>query len=275
MNTEIRFPLFGKEIVIGFDDVDEGRLAQYQEAIVAEALRLQKIFNFYDEESELSRLNRERSIFASPELLEVTRTALTYCELSGGKYDITQGAAFLERKKGVQPRLRRCTYKDVIVFGENITLADEEVMVDLGSIAKGYIADRLKAFLIAKGFDHFFIDARGDLLFYRYHSEIGIQDSRGKGVVHEFSLENGAVATSGDYLQYVDTYEESHLLGGREYSSVTVIHDSLMLADVLATVTSVSGKDVLEQEAFAKEALFILDKHGQVARDTLQLVEVS
>ena len=274
MMTEIRFPLFGDELVIGFEDVDETRLEKNKEAIVKEALRLQRVFNFYDKHSELSKLNRERVHWASPELLFVLKTALTYCELTNGRYDISQGQAFLKRKAGSTVQVKDCSYKDIIINAEHVTLAHDDVLIDLGSIAKGYIADALETFIASRGFDQFFIDARGDVLFHNYRSEIGIQGSRTTAQVHEFTMKNGGVATSGDYLQYLGTYDENHLLGNQDYSSVTVVHDSLMIADVLATVISVTGKSLLAADLLAEEALYILDKEGIVAHNTLQLIEV-
>lgn len=277
MTTEISFPMFGKEIVIGFEDVNDFILETHKEDIVKEALRLQKIFNIYDKESELSKLNTERKIKASEDLLFVLKTAINYCELSEGKYDISKGMLFIAKKQKVPVSNVSCSYKDIEIKDNLITLKNENVLIDLGSIAKGYIVDALKKYISDIGFDNFFIDGRGDMTFTNYYSEIGIQDSRLGGVVHEFVLESGSVATSGDYLQYFDSFENNHLLNNTDYSSVTVVHDSLMIADVLATVISVSGKDFVKNqvEMLKDIPLFILDKYGKIVYDSLKEIEVS
>ncbi|MCF7866517.1 FAD:protein FMN transferase [Candidatus Woesearchaeota archaeon] len=276
MLTEISFPMFGKEIVIGFEDVDDGILEFNKEDIVSEALRLQKVFNFYDGDSELSKLNKNRKIRASDDFLFVLNSALKYCELSDGKYDISKGFLFIARKNKVPISNIGCSYNDIVVKENLVTLVNDDVLVDLGSIAKGFIVDSLNKYISDLGFIDFFIDARGDMVFNNYYSEIGIQDSRSKGVVHEFVLESGSVATSGDYLQYFDSFENNHLLNNSFYSSVTVVHDSLMIADVLATVISVSGKDFINdhKDLFENIPIFVLDKFGKIVYDSLNIVEV-
>jgi len=276
ITTEISFPMFGKEIIIGFEDVEDFALETYKENIVTQALRLQKIFNFYDENSELSRLNDLRKITASKELLYVIKTALKYCKLSEGKYDIAKGVLFIAKKKNMPVSNISCSYKDILIENDYITLLNENILVDLGSIAKGYIVDCLSNYIKSLGFDNFFIDARGDIMFNNYYVQIGIQDSRLNGLVHEFVLESGSVATSGDYLQYFDSFENNHLLNNKEYSSVTVVHKSLMIADVLATVISVSGKEFIlkHKDILEHIPIFILDKYGKIVQDSLNSIKV-
>ena len=40
-------------------------------------------------------------------------------------------------------------YKNVILDKNTVTLADPEAAIDLGGIAKGFIADELKAYLLS------------------------------------------------------------------------------------------------------------------------------
>ena len=43
-----------------------------------------------------------------------------------------------------------CTYRDIEVSGSKVRLNHEDVLIDLGSIAKGYIVDRIVEFLKGK-----------------------------------------------------------------------------------------------------------------------------
>ena len=63
-------------------------------------LRLQKIFNFYDSESELSILNAKRRLEVSDDLLKVIKKAIKFSLLTNGRYDISLGKNMLERKTG-------------------------------------------------------------------------------------------------------------------------------------------------------------------------------
>ena len=56
-----------------------------------ECRRYEKIFSRTDPESELYALNEAGTMEVSKELLSLLKTALYYCELSGGAFDITTG----------------------------------------------------------------------------------------------------------------------------------------------------------------------------------------
>ena len=59
----------------------------------------------------------------------------------------------LERKKGLEISKINCSYKDIKIkktssLNEHeIILENKDVMIDLGSIAKGFIADKIAEFL--------------------------------------------------------------------------------------------------------------------------------
>lgn len=260
IQTTIIFPLFGARIRIILYDIEPVIGAALQEEIEVEALRLQRIFNVYDSESELSRLNKKRKMPCSKEMIEVLNEALFWCEQTQGIYDITKGRAFLERKAGKEITPVHCSYRDVRVSGNTVSLSHPDALIDLGSIAKGYITDKLIEFIHGLGIEGAFIDARGDLRISGPHHEIvDIQHPRTEEAAGTLILENSAVATSGDYRQNTGVYENSHLVGAT-CASVTVIAPTLMLADVVATVLSLTPDSVLPQEISA----FIINKDGSI-----------
>ena len=221
--------------------------------LLAEALRLQRIFNFYDPLGELSQLNLRRRKAVSEELRKVLQTALVYCEKTHGEYDITIGKQILQRKQGKDVTPIGCSYTDVMMDGSTVVLTHPDVLLDLGSIAKGYIADKLAEFLRGQGVTSFFIDARGDMVASGTHTErIEIMHPRdATKTVAPFILENGAVATSGDYRQFYGSFETSHILHQKDLVSVTVVARTLMEADVFASAVYLLPAE--EREAFIKE----------------------
>ena len=227
-------------------DVDEAIAGDLKDAFVAEAVRLQRIFNLYDPASELNLLNTKQTLDVSRELADVLTVALEYCVKTNGAYDITHGKRFLRRKQGNAVGPITCTYRDVHVQRSQsttrVTLTHPDCLIDLGSIAKGYIADALLRYLHTLGVESAFIDARGDMAIAGAHLEvIGVQHPANDITVHPFILENQAVATSGGYRQYSGTPRTSHLLGESDARSVTVIAPTLMEADVVATAIYVVG----------------------------------
>lgn len=243
-------PLFGDKIKVIIYDFDEEKAKNILEEMYTEALRLQKIFNFFDPKSELSKLNRERQIFASEELLGVLKKSIGISEITKGRYDVSLGKKIMQRKKGVKEKdgEQECSYKDIKTQGSKILLENREVMIDLGSIAKGYMTDKLGDFLKKKGVKEFLIDSRGDILFSgSYNHIIGVQHPRKKGeTICYIKISNKGVATSGDYNQYHKSFEKSHIINAGDIISVTVIAKNLEDADLLATAIFVSEKKQIE-----------------------------
>ncbi|RME77939.1 FAD:protein FMN transferase [Candidatus Woesearchaeota archaeon] len=231
---ERSYPLMGDKITFTIYGIEE----VIAELLCADAydyaLKLENIFNLFDMTSEINTLNAKRDIKVSQHLNKVIKKALVYCEKTKGRYDISKGKAFLARKnKQSLPRLS-CTYKDIYVKKDRVALTHPDVVIDLSSIAKGYIVDELTAFFQSHGVEEIFIDARGDMRIAGGEEVVDIQHPRKKGAITTITLRNEAIATSGDYLQYDLDYEHSHVLGN-ELISVSVIADDLCTADVLAT----------------------------------------
>jgi FAD:protein FMN transferase len=255
-----RFPMFGKEVEIILYDIDEIMAEPVLLDINKEGLRLQKIFNFYDSKSELSKLNNERRIKASKELLFVIKEALKYCALTNGKYDISKGLEFWQRKNKKEMIKTNCSYKDIHISGNNVELANEDVFIDLGSIAKGYIVDKMIDYADKAGVENSYINARGDIKVKGNRIEIvAVQHPRDrKKTIHPIRLENAAIATSGDYNQFNGSFDKSHIIGQKEIISATVVSDNLMEADVFATLFCVLGKEESENIIMKNQKIKVL-----------------
>lgn len=231
----MRFGLFGKEIEIILYDVDKSIENNLIFEIEEYALKLQKIFNFYDPNSELSTLNKKREMKVSKELLGLITRAKYYHNLSKD-FDISLGKKIEKQKIGKNIEIN-CSYNDIHISNTKIKLTNPDILIDLGSIAKGYIADKIIEFIQELGIEGAFINARGDLKIFGEHSEIiNIKHPRNKGHLrHEIILKNNAIATSGDYKQYIDSYNNCHIIGKKSFCSVTIVANSLEIADGLAT----------------------------------------
>ncbi|MFA6888049.1 MAG: FAD:protein FMN transferase [Candidatus Woesearchaeota archaeon] len=247
----LTIPLLGKEITLIAYDVDQDLLDLYKEEIVDEAKRLEKIFNLYDPESELSQLNKQRIKEVSQEFLYVLTSAMHFCKETNGEYDISKGKLFVERKSGKSLSSIACMYHNIIIDGKKVSLKHSDVLIDLGSIAKGYIGDKLVRYLFELGIEKCFVDMRGDLRIVQHEEKVGIQHPRENKIMFHIVLNNAAAATSGDYNQYTNCFEENHIVGSKEIISVTVIAETLMEADVVATCLMVLG--IEKAETFLKK----------------------
>ena len=64
----------------------------------------------------------------------------------------------------IQKVLPLCSSDGVTIDGQDITLPFDDIQFDVGAIAKGYIADRLKDFLVKKGVNSAIINLGGNVL---------------------------------------------------------------------------------------------------------------
>ena len=64
----------------------------------------------------------------------------------------------------IQKVLPLCSSDGVTIDGQDITLPSDDIQFDVGAIAKGYIADRLKDFLVKKGVNSAIINLGGNIL---------------------------------------------------------------------------------------------------------------
>lgn len=269
-NFEFKGKLFGANIEIAVFGEDEGFAQDVCHKAYWEGVRLESIFNFFDEKSEISRLNEKRKMEMSPEFIEVLNRALEMCEKTDGKYDISLGADFKLRKEGHVILGVGGSYIDIKVSEEIVELLNESIVIDLGSIAKGYITDKVGEKLKELGVKEFLINSRGDILVHgSMKHEIKIQHPRvSNKTIAAVKVAAGGLATSGDYKQYGKDYGESHILNSRSYASVSVFASNLQEADLYATVFSIISKEEIKEILKDKSDFKILGIEGDLKKDT-------
>lgn len=152
------------------------------------------------------------------------------------------------------------------------------VIVDLSSIAKGYAVDRISSCLKSFDIEHHLVEIGGELYGAGMKPDgqpwwVALETPLMRGnekinAVEEtyIALHDLAIATSGDYRRYFSANENwySHTIDPRngypinnDIASVTVIHESCMLADGFSTTLIVLG---LEQ------GLQFAEEHNLAAR---------
>ena len=135
-----------------------------------------------------------------------------------------------------------------------------DVSLSLGAIAKGYGVDAVADLLSAAGYENWLVEIGGEMALKGLNPEgvpwkVGIQypsltpDARCQGILH---LTEGAIATSGDYRNYImkDGVIYSHILDPRtgravfsDTASVSVYAVRCMDADAVATALFVMGSE--------------------------------
>ena len=268
--------LMGTDVQITIDALDNDNPELAARAAFKEGNRLNKIFSDWDADSEVSRFSRssqsDQPFKMSKELFEVLSYSQELAKKSKGAFDITVGP--LSRlwrmarhqgkfpvKKKIEETLERTGYQKLVLQEGEISgqLLRRGMVLDMGGIAKGYIADRMLEVLKKKGFPRCLIDAGGDLTLGEppraqkgWRVQIGgISNSQ----IPALELSNCAIATSGDLEQYLqfEGKRYSHLIDPRNGyailggSQVTMIAPNGMTADAHASACLILGHQGVER----------------------------
>lgn len=265
-------------------------------ATMARMTTLEAQLSHFRADSQLTQLNRDGYLDAAGEpLLELLKQARHISELSNGAFDVTikplvdlyrqhKTTGAMPPAAAIQTALALVDYRQVIITGRQITLAQPGMTITLDSIAKGYIVDQGIAELKAHGFTDVLLEAGGDLLAAGQKEafspwQIGVQSPRAShpGLLTSFEVTDKAVATSGDYQQpFSADMRQHHILDPRsgysapELASATITAPNAALADALATAVMVLGpKPGCELvNALPGCAAYLVSKNLEISRST-------
>ena len=233
----------------------------------------------YIEESEISRFNRITSVNQPfPVSLDFYKVMVVAAEI----YQVTHGAwdgsvyplvklwgfassgtiKAIPSRQEIEAALAKVGFRHIAVLdSQGLEKRRPDVTVDLASIAKGYGVDAVAQLLTARGFKNYLVEIGGEVFAAGRRPDgmpwkVGInrpeKSSPINAVYQALSLENQAMATSGDYRNYIEidgrTY--SHIIDPRSgypvnngVVSASVIAPTCTLADGLATALMVMGAE--------------------------------
>ena len=240
------------------------------------------------EGSDVWRINHAKgeTVTVSSETAEILRTAVQVSEMSGGIFDVTvapasvlwdftSGTEKIPDEKELAAAAEKIDYRKIEINGNDVTLPDG-MMIDLGGIAKGYIADAVKKELAEAGIQSAILSFGGNIVTIGLKPDgspwkVGIQDiDEPTGTSMLVSLNfGGSTVTSGIYERgfTVDGVTYHHILSSEdgwpvqnELASVTIFSDSSMTGDALSTAVFALGTEKgarLIESLDGIEALFI------------------
>ncbi|MEO8172042.1 MAG: FAD:protein FMN transferase [Sediminibacterium sp.] len=228
------------------------------------------LFSDYDTTSELSRINAHAGKGkqqVSPTLLEILSRSNSAYIKSKGSYDITvsplsllwrkaRREKFFPDRKTVDEKRKLVSFDKLSIDPKNssLTIPYAGMRLDLGGIAKGYIAQKVIHFLKQNGITQALADAGGDMVMSNSPTGsngwvigVNVPETTDDLLPKKLSLHNMAVATSGDAYQYMEHngLKYSHIIDPRtgygihSQRNVTVIAKDGADADWLATACSI------------------------------------
>lgn len=258
-------------IVIDSPGQIDGQLLQQEiEAVFA---RISRMMSTWDKESEISRFNASDSCDWFPvsrEFAFVAAEALRVHQLTEGSLEVTiaplidawgfgsSGKKTVPPADVIQAALRKIGSRHLQVRNDPPAIRRDirGLQISLNSLAPGYAADLVSELLQARGLERHVVDVGGEIHAGRSKQNgapwrLGVESPLG-GLHTTVEMTDRSVATSGDYRNFfmINERRYAHVLDPRSGypvedppASVSVIHDSAMTADAIATAMMVLGPE--------------------------------
>ena len=262
-----------------------------------------KLFNLIDyyeymvskniADTELNQVNANAGIEpvkVNEDFYEMVKIGIDFAGYSDGLFDISIGPlvdlwgigtdfANVPTEADIKEKMAVIDYK-TIVLDENeqtIFLPQKGMALDLGAIAKGYIADRVKDLILEEGYESAIINLGGNVLTVgtKPNSDtwsIGVRDpeSDAGSTMGILKLEDNSIVSSGIYERFFieGDIRYHHLINPKvgypeqnDMISVSIISELSVDGDALSTTVFLLGLEAgfkLVEELENVEAVFVM-----------------
>lgn len=241
--------------------------------------------------SDIGRLNAAEgeAVRIDPRTADVLQAALGYCEASEGAFDITVAplVRLWDFKQGVEPTAKELAeavdhvgWRKLDIWaqcGGNwfAQLRDPQAAVDLGGIAKGWIADALGKMMLRYGATGAMINLGGNVLVVGEKPNgapwrVGIREPKPTAEapksLRTVELEHGSMVTSG-------TYERAFEKDGTLYHHILDPRTGMPVASPWASVSVVADRS-LDAEGFSTTLLALgLERSRELAKSHPEILQ--
>lgn len=258
LNTAITITLYDSNDVSIIDGCFE--LCDYYENLFSRTLTT----------SEIYQLNSAGTapFKVSSETLDIISKGLEYGDFSDGAFDISiaplstlwnfsSSSPKRPSDDAIATAVAHVNYKNVEVANQMVTFKQNGMGIDLGGIAKGYIADRIKDYLISQGVKSATINLGGNVLCVGNKPNdvpfnIGIQKPYAdrSETIAVMQLSDVSVVSSGIYERFFteDGINYHHILDPKtglpvnnDLISVTIVSPYSVDGDALSTICFAKG----------------------------------
>ncbi|NBJ91959.1 FAD:protein FMN transferase [Parablautia muri] len=248
------------------------------------------------EGSDVWKLNHSmgQAVAVDEDTLELLEIALRYARLSDGLVDPSIGSlsqlwnfgsdnqAIVPSKQQIEEALSHVDYHSIIINGNQVTLNDPMAQAELGFIAKGYIGDKLKEYLLSKGVTSALINLGGNVVAVGNKPDgtpfrVGIQQPFAPSGTPALSLDisDMSVVSSGNYERFFEKDGEfyHHILSTDNgypaqsgLSQVTILSPDSVDGDALSTLCFILGyeKALSLLESFPEIQAVFITKEGDI-----------
>lgn len=297
----------------GAADMDADRQEQEALLLITDAFKLcddyEKILSRTIEGSDIYNINHAQGqwVEVQDSTIEVIEKGIKYGEVSEGLFDITIGDVSQlwdfhgqdeeGRRTGTLPdedqlseAVKHVDYKNIEIDGNRVRLLDSRATIDLGGIAKGYIADRVAEYLEGNGVTSAIVDLGGNIVVIGEKGS-SMENSQGSSfsvgvaspisdsgeILGTISCSDRTIVTSGTYERYfeIDGVRYHHVLNPQtgypfdtDLLAVTIIGEKGASADCdgLSTTCLALGKEKASQLLEQTEGVgaILVDMDGEI-----------
>lgn len=186
-----------------------------------QCVKYENLLSKTKKQSDIYKINHAGGapVKCDPITIACIRDGLKYCKLSGGRFDITIGKVNdlwdfegdnpkVPKASDIKAALKYVNYKQINISGNTVTMGTTKGEIDLGGIAKGYIADKISNYLKSIGVTSAIVNLGGNIECVGDKDgkdfSIGIEKpySDQSEIVGSTGVSNGTVVTSGVYERY-------------------------------------------------------------------------
>ncbi|MDR2600666.1 MAG: FAD:protein FMN transferase [Oscillospiraceae bacterium] len=250
----------------------------------------EKIFSITVQDSDVWRINHAggEPVTVSEHTIMVIRTGIMFGELSDGLFDISIGRLSRLWRFGIDPyiptlseidfAIETVDFRNIVIDGNTVQLKNPDTWIDLGAIAKGYIADQVGDFLREKDIVGAVINLGGDIVTVgtRLDEElwrVAVRDPKAGSdeLIGVIDTKEAAIISSGLYerMFVIDNRTYHHILDPRsgmpvitDLVSVTLVADNALVGEALSTTALLVGSEkaieILEQTEGFRGGILIL-----------------
>ena len=317
---EVEYTKYSKSFFDTFDTLtqviaytkSEEEFNQYYEQIHTRFIELHRLFDIYNNYTGINNVKTIndnagiKPVQVEQEIIDLILFAKEWHEKTGGKMNIAMGAvlsiwhdyrtkaidfpeeAELPPLEKLKNAAKHTDLDQVIIDTEKRTvyLADKNMRLDVGGIAKGFATEIVAQEVMAAGLTSGIISAGGNIRTIgspldgvRKHWSIGIQNPNESivsenGVLETVFVSDASVVSSGDYQRYFiyqgkkyhHIIDPDTLMPGENYRAVTVVAEDSGLADFMSTelfLLPFTESLALAEKTEGVEALWVM-KDGSV-----------
>ena len=283
--------IVGSSCEIRFYCNNETTARQITHEIDSELVRLDSLLNRFSEKSLVTALNRSSRVKAPQDIIYLFSLSDSLSRLTEGLFDISVAPllelwGFYSREFKVPDSTeisdtRKLVDYTTIQIKPDSIIIPEGMNVDLGGIAQGYAADRVKKVLDKYRIESAIINIGGEIVAIGQSSKgrpwrVGIKNPRGEGIIETVELKDYALSTSGDYEKFfmIDNKRHPHIINPKtgfpalDFASVTVFADNASFADAMATAVAIMGPDqgIKFLDSLGIHGIIYYEKQGNLTR---------